>query len=334
MSDIRHYSRLVEDKGEVYAVRVMRVYERIVRAALPRKTYEVDHIADSFHLVFPTPVEAVRTAVGIASELQRHNAVHSDLQVKAGFGIDSGQATRQGSHFVGSAPTIAARLASRASPGQILVGEAGSALLRAANLGAMRDLGVWQPSGGQAIHVYEARAADIQADGSREVERFLRALLFEDIVGSTAMSAKVGARRWAELVEEHHSIVRDELRRHGGMEIDTAGDGFYAAFDAPSKAIDCALAFRNRLKAIGIDVRSGVHAGECEIVAGKIGGLTVTIGARVGAKAGAGQVLVSQTVRDLLVGTAYVFADRGPAALKGVPGDWTLYEVASQEGRE
>ena len=182
MSDIRHYSRLVEDKGEVYAVRVMRVYERIVRAALPRKTCEVDHIADGFHLVFPTPAEAVRTAIEIANELQLHNAAQSELQVRVGFGIDTGQGTRQGSHFVGSAPTVAARLAGRASPGQILLGEAAFALLRAANLGAMRDLGVWQPSGGQAIHVYEARVADSQADGSREVERFLRALLFDVVL--------------------------------------------------------------------------------------------------------------------------------------------------------
>lgn len=331
MTDIRHYSRLVEDKGEVHAVRVMRIYERLVRAALPRKTCEVDHIADGFHLVFPTPVEAVRTAVAIANALQRHTALHSDLQVTVGFGIDSGQGTRQGSHFVGSAPLVAARLARRANPGQILVAEAAFALLKAAKLGAMRDLGVWQPSGGQAIHVYEARAADGQADGSRETERFLRALLFEDIVGSTAMSAKVGARRWVQLVEEHHAIVRDELRRHGGMEVDTAGDGFYAAFDVPSRAIDCALAIGERLRAIGIDVRSGIHAGECEVVAGKIGGLTVTIGARVGAKAGPGEVLVSRTVKDLLIGTGYVFADRGPALLKGVPGDWILYQVEAPQ---
>jgi class 3 adenylate cyclase len=326
MADVRRYSRIVEDHGEAYAVRLMRVYERLVRTALPRKTCEVDHIADGFHLVFPTPVEALRTTVAIADALQHHNTLHSDLRVPVGFGIDSGQGARQGSHFVGSAPVIAARLAGRASPGQILVAEAAFALLRAAKLGEMRDLGVWQPSGGQAVHVYEARAADGQVD-AREAERFLRALLFEDIVGSTAMSAKVGARRWAQLVERHHAIVREELRRHGGMEIDTAGDGFYAAFDLPSRAIDCAIAIRDNLQSIGIEVRSGIHAGECEIVAGKIGGITVTIGSRVGAKAGSGEVLVSHTVKDLLIGAGYAFIDRGPADLKGVPGDWTLYRV-------
>jgi class 3 adenylate cyclase len=327
MTDIRHYSRIVEDRGEAHAVRVMRSYERIVRGALPRKTCEVDHIADGFHLVFPTPVEAVRTAIAIADALQRHNALHPELQVTVGFGIDSGQGTRQGSHFVGSAPVVAARLARRANHGQVLVAEAAFGLLKAAKLGAMRDLGVWQPSGGQAVHIYEARAPDEPADGARHVERFLRALLFEDIVGSTATSAKVGARRWAQLVEQHHAIVREELREHGGMEIDTAGDGFYAAFDLPSRAIDCALAIRDNLQSIGIEVRAGIHAGECEIVAGKIGGISVTIGSRVGAEAGPGEVLVSQTVKDLLVGAAYAFTDHGPATLKGVPGDWTLYRV-------
>jgi class 3 adenylate cyclase len=327
MTDIRHYSRIVEDEGEAHAVRVMRMYERLVRAALPRKTCEADHIGDGFHLVFPTPTQALRTAVAIADELQRHNALHPDLQIPVAFGIDSGQGARQGSHFVGSAPVVATRLARRAKPGQVLVAEATFALVRASKPGTMRDLGVWQPSGGQAVHVYEARAADAQVDGSREPERFLRALLFEDIVGSTAMSAKVGARRWVQLVEEHHAIVRDELRRHGGMEVDTAGDGFYAAFEVPSRAVDCALAIRKRMQAIGMDVRAGIHAGECGIVAGKIGGLTVTVGARVGAKAEAGEVLVSQTVKDLLLGSPYVFTDRGAAALKGVPGSWTLYEV-------
>lgn len=334
MTDIRHYARMLEDEGEAHAVRVMRSYERLVRATLPRKTCEADHIGDGFHLVFPTPTQALRTAIAIADGLQRHNSLHPDLRIPVGFGIDSGQGARQGGHYVGSAPVVATRLAGRANPGQILVAEAAFALIKASKPGAMRDLGVWQPSGGQAVHVYEARAADAQVDGSREVERFLRALLFEDIVGSTAMSAKVGARRWVQLVEQHHAIVRDELRRHRGMEIDTAGDGFYAAFDAPSKAIDCALTIRNRLRAIGIDVRSGIHAGECEIVAGKIGGITVTIGARVGAKAGPGEVLVSHTVKDLLTGTGYVFADRGPAVLKGVPGDWTLYAVDARLAEE
>jgi class 3 adenylate cyclase len=327
MTDIRGYARLLEDRGDDEGRKLMRAYERIVRTALPRKTVEVDHIGDAFHLVFPTPTQAVRTAMAIAEGAHRHNHGHTELHLPVGLGVDAGQSVRHGTRYQGSAPVLASRLAGRARPGQILVSEAVFALLRAAKIGPIRDLGVWKPSGGQAVHVYEARAPDPQADGSRETERFLTALLFEDIVGSTAMSANVGDQRWGQLVEEHHAIVRDELRRHRGMEIDTAGDGFYAAFDAPSRAIECALAIRDRVRLLGIDVRAGIHAGECEVVAGKIGGMTVTIGARVGAQAGPGDVLVSGTVKDLLVGVAYAFEARGRFVLKGVPGDWILYHV-------
>jgi class 3 adenylate cyclase len=199
----------------------------------------------------------------------------------------------------------------------------------------MRDLGVWRPEGGTAAHLYEVRPPDPDPDGSHEVQRFLTALLFEDIVGSTATSSKLGDERWGHLVEQHHAIIRDELRRYRGVEIDTAGDGFYASFDAPSRAIDCAFALRDRLRAIGIDVRAGVHAGECEVIAGKVGGLAVSIGARVMSEGGAGDVLVSQTVKDLLIGAGYTFAERKRSVLKGVPGEWILYGIdASPKKRQ
>jgi class 3 adenylate cyclase len=201
------------------------------------------------------------------------------------------------------------------------------ALLRTAALDPMRDLGVWRPPGGQAVHLYEIRAPDPRSDGSTELERSLTALLFEDIVGSTGMSAKLGDKRWGQLIEQHHAIIRDELNRHRGLEIDTAGDGFFATFDAPSRAIDCAFALRDRLRLIGIDVRAGIHVGECELVAGKVGGIAVTIGARVMSAGGAGEVLVSQTVKEVLVGARYSFAERRQPLLKGVPGEWTIFRV-------
>lgn len=330
MTDIRGYSRVILDGRESQAVLLMRTYERLVRAALPRKTSEVDHIADSFHLRFPSPAEAVRTAMTIADSFARHNDTHPEVRLPVSFGIDTGESVSRGSHFVGSAPVLANRLCHRARPGQILLSETVFALLRTTKIGPMRDLGVWTPpEANHAIHVYEARSPDAQPDGSRDVERFLKALLFEDIVSSTATSANLGDQRWRQLVEQHHAIVRDELRRHRGTEIDTAGDGFYAAFDAPSEAIDCAFAIRDRVRDLGIAVRAGVHAGECEVVAGKIGGMSVTIGARVGAQAGAGEILVSQTVKDLLMGAGYAFADGRPSGLKGVPGEWIVYTVAA-----
>jgi class 3 adenylate cyclase len=327
MTDIRDYALLLENRGDDAGLTLMRAYERIVRMALPRKSVEADHIGDSFHLVFPTPTQAVRTAVAIAEAIHRHNGRRAELHLPVGFGVDTGQSVRHGTHYQGSPPILATRLARRAQAGQILVSEAVFALLKSAKAPEVRDLGVWKPSGGKAVHLYEVRAPDPQRDGSREADRFLTALLFEDIVGSTAMSARLGDQRWGHLVEEHHAIVRDELRRHRGMEIDTAGDGFYAAFDAPSRAIECALAIHDRVRLIGIEVRAGIHAGECEVVAGKIAGMTVTIGARVGAEAGPGDVLVSSTVKEFLVGAAFTFTDRGRFVLKGVPGDWMLYGV-------
>src|SRR5712692_8868602 len=160
MTDVRGYSRILEDQGDAHGARVIRAYERVVRAALQRKSFEVDHIADAFHLVFPTPTQALRTAISIAESLQRHNARRPDLQIPVAFGIESGQGVRQRSHFVGAAPVVASRLTHRAQPGQILVGEAAFALLRPTKLGPMRDLGVWQPSGGQSMHLYEAREPD------------------------------------------------------------------------------------------------------------------------------------------------------------------------------
>jgi len=329
MMDLRGYGRIVLAGGDAHAAVLMRAYERLVRGALRQKTFEVDHVADTFHLAFPTPTQAVRTAIAIAEALAVHNKTHPDLQIPVSFGVDTGASMGQGTQFVGSAPVLASRLCHRAQSGQVLVSETVFALLRTARLAPMRDLGVWRPAGGQVAHLYEARAPDPRTDGSPAVERFLTALLFEDIVGSTTMSAKLGDQRWGHLVEQHHAIIRDELNRHGGMEIDTAGDGFYATFDAASRAIDCPFALRDRLHNIGIDVRAGIHVGECELIAGKVGGIAVSIGARVMDEGGAGDVLVSQTVRDLLLGAHYTFAERGRPVLKGVPGEWILYSIGA-----
>ncbi len=159
------------------------------------------------------------------------------------------------------------------------------------------------------------------------VDTVLSTALFTDIVGSTEKQAALGDARWKALVHEHHAIVRDSLRRWRGVEIDTAGDGFYATFDGPARAIRCALEVTAQVRDLGIEVRAGTHTGECELIDGKIGGLSVTIGARVAAHAGPSEVLVSQTVKDLVAGSGLAFDDRGEHELKGVPGAWRLYAV-------
>jgi class 3 adenylate cyclase len=160
-----------------------------------------------------------------------------------------------------------------------------------------------------------------------EHERVLTTILFTDLVGSTARAAELGDRAWAELVGEHHRRIRNRLARFHGRELDTAGDGFFASFDGPARAIRCAVAISNDMSDLGLEIRAGIHTGECELLDGKVAGIAVSIGARVAAQARSGEVLVSQTVRDLVTGSGLTFADRGPHELKGVPGEWRLYAL-------
>jgi class 3 adenylate cyclase len=160
------------------------------------------------------------------------------------------------------------------------------------------------------------------------LDRVLATVLFSDIVDSTAVAARLGDAGWRELVERHHATVRSLLARYRGKEADTAGDGFFATFDGPARAVTCAKAIVEAVRPLGIEVRVGVHTGEVETIDGKAGGLAVVIGSRVGALAGASEVLASQTVKDLTVGSGLAFEGSGEHELKGVPGAWRLYAVA------
>jgi class 3 adenylate cyclase len=160
-----------------------------------------------------------------------------------------------------------------------------------------------------------------------EPDKVLATIFFSDIVGSTAMSAGLGDARWRQLLAGHHERVRRQLARFRGVEMDTAGDGFFARFDGPARAIRCALATCEAVRELGLEVRIGLHAGECELLDGKMAGIAVSIGARISALAAAGQVYVSQTVKDLVAGSDITFEDRGVHELKGVPGEWRLYCV-------
>jgi class 3 adenylate cyclase/broad specificity phosphatase PhoE len=159
----------------------------------------------------------------------------------------------------------------------------------------------------------------------------LATVLFTDIVRSTERAAELGDRAWRKLLERHHSLVRRELTRFRGEERDTAGDGFFATFDGPARAIRCAQALVDGVRDLGLEVRAGVHTGECELHDGKVAGLAVSIGARVAASAGPSEVLVSQTVKDLVAGTGLLFEDCGERELKGVPGRWRVYRASPSE---
>jgi len=160
-----------------------------------------------------------------------------------------------------------------------------------------------------------------------EADRVLATVLFTDIVGSSEKAASLGDRAWRELLERHHAVVRHELARFRGVEVDTAGDGFFASFDGPARAIGCACAIVEAVPELGLEVRAGVHTGECELANGKVAGIAVHTGARVASLAQPDEVLVSSTVKDLVAGSEIVFEDRGAHELKGIPGEWNLYAV-------
>jgi class 3 adenylate cyclase len=167
------------------------------------------------------------------------------------------------------------------------------------------------------------------ATGKAEPETVLSTVLFTDIVGSTERAAELGDRRWRETLESHDAMIRRCLDLYRGRELDTAGDGFFASFDGPVRAIHCALAINQTVRELGLEVRAGLHTGVCEIHGDKISGLAVNLGARVAAMATQGEVLVSSTVKDLVAGSGIEFEDRGSHELKGVPGEWRLYAVSS-----
>ena len=162
--------------------------------------------------------------------------------------------------------------------------------------------------------------------------RFLATVLFTDIVGSTQRAAELGDRAWRDLVEKHHAVVRRELRSYSGREMDSAGDGFFAVFETPERAVRAAAAMTASLAPLGIDIRAGVHTGECEMISGKVGGMTVVIGARIAALARAGEVLVSGSVRDLMVGSGVRFEGGEPSSLKGVEDLWRVYRLVDLGG--
>ncbi|MEP6908967.1 MAG: adenylate/guanylate cyclase domain-containing protein [Actinomycetota bacterium] len=168
-----------------------------------------------------------------------------------------------------------------------------------------------------------------QLQRAPESDRVLATILFTDIVGSTERAAELGDQAWRDLLERHHSAVRRRLVQFRGEELDTAGDGFFASFDGPGRAIECARAIIEDVRSLGLDIRAGVHTGECERFGEKLSGIAVPAGARVAAQASPGEILVSGTVKDLVAGSGIGFEDRGEHELKGVPGEWRLYAVSS-----
>ena len=187
------------------------------------------------------------------------------------------------------------------------------------------DIGL---TGDNAMTVADEIGEFLTGERPIEVDRILTTVLFTDIVDSTAKASSLGDRRWRSILDNHDRMVREQLKRFRGQEINTTGDGFVASFDGPARAIRCALAIADSTTSLGIDLHMGLHTGECEVRGDDLGGLAVHIAARVGALAAPCEVLVSGTVKDLVVGSGIEFEDRGEHVLKGVPGSWRLFAVA------
>jgi class 3 adenylate cyclase len=181
----------------------------------------------------------------------------------------------------------------------------------------------WRASFQEIAQFLTGHQADVAED------RVLATVLFTDIVDSTRRAAEIGDRDWHALLDAHDAVVRSQLARFRGREVSTSGDSFLAMFDGPQRAIRCAMAIRDAVQTLGIEVRAGLHTGECEVRGDDIGGIAVHIGARVSALAGPNDVLVSSTLRDLVIGSGIEFEDRGTPELKGVPGEWRLFAVMS-----
>jgi class 3 adenylate cyclase len=179
-----------------------------------------------------------------------------------------------------------------------------------------------------AVRPFLERAWSTRVNETVEPDRVLATVLFTDIAGSSEHAARLGDSVWRQKLEQHHELVRRQLLRFRGVEVDTAGDGFFASFDGPARAIRCASAITAGVRELGLDVRAGLHTGECELVDGKVAGIAVHTGARVASQAQPGEVLVSSTVKDLVAGSGIAFEDRGLSELKGIPGEWRLFAVA------
>jgi class 3 adenylate cyclase len=188
----------------------------------------------------------------------------------------------------------------------------------------MAYLGDWE----SVVAAIREFVEPICLESAHPYDSVLATVLFTDLVGSTGKAVELGDRGWRELLEQHHARIRAQLSRFRGIELDTAGDGFFARFDGPARAIRCACAIRDAISELGLEVRAGLHTGECEVVDGKVAGVAVSIGARVAAQAATGEVLVSQTVKDLVAGSGIEFDDRGTHELKGIPGEWHLYSAS------
>jgi class 3 adenylate cyclase/pimeloyl-ACP methyl ester carboxylesterase len=224
-------------------------------------------------------------------------------------------------------PTLVIAHPARPGPGRYIAERIGGAEL--AELPPLEGIYSWVDDDAHEATIAATRQFFAELSGRVVSERVLATILFTDIVGSTERAATLGDSAWRQLLQQHHAVVRRELARFQGRELDTAGDGFFATFDGPARAVLAASAIRDALRSLELEIRAGLHTGECEVSDGKVAGIAVSIGARIASLAAPGEVLVSSTVKDLVAGSDLHFEPRGEHRLKGVPEPWNLFALTA-----
>ncbi len=224
-------------------------------------------------------------------------------------------------------PTLVIAHPARPGPGHYIAERIQGAEL--AELPPFRGIYTWADDDAHETAITLTVRFVAQLSGRVEPQRVLATILFTDIVGSTERAATLGDSAWRQLLERHHAVVRRELARFQGRELDTAGDGFFATFDGPARAVLAASAIRDSLRPLDLEIRAGLHTGECEVSDGKVAGIAVPIGARIASLAESGEILVSSTVKDLVAGSDLRFEPRGEHQLKGVPEPWRLFALVA-----
>ena len=330
-SDVEGATRLLDQHPEAS--------ELLARhAALVRQTIEahaghlISAAGDTFAAAFTIAADGLAAALE-AQRAQQREPRGETGQLKVRMALHTAAADPRGVDYYGGAVGRTARIAALAHGGQVLLSQATQELVKGSLPPGtrLRDLGEHRLRDLQRPErLFQLVVPDLLDEAA--LDRVLATILFTDIVGSTATAVEVGDQRWRALLAGHHAQVRAHLRRFHGREIRTTGDGIFAAFDTPTRAIQCASAIGEAVQRLGLEIRAGVHTGECEPVGEGLEGVAVHAAARVADLAEGGEVLVSSTVKDLVAGSALAFADRGTHVLKGLPGEWRLFAVERPAG--
>jgi class 3 adenylate cyclase len=340
-TDVEASTPLTVHLGDRYP-EVLATHCALLRAAFAaHEGREVDTQGDSFFVVFPRATQAVAAAVAIQRALMAEPWPEGGA-VRVRIGIHTGEPIRTAAGYTGLDVIRGARIKEAGHGGQVLLSKSTAALIEDALIGSLslRDLGAHRLKGlPRPERVFQLIIPDLPADfpplQSLDAHgrprpgltsgRVLTTVLFVDIAGSTERLVALGDRRWLELQAQYAALVRQELARHGGEEINVIGDEILAVFDGAAAAIRCGCAIRDAVQGLGMAVRVGIHAGEVEYDDRTMGGITVVTGARITGAAQSGEVLVSNTVKDLVTGSGITFTDRGMHSFKGLPGEWRLF---------